>query len=425
MTIQKNLKIPICTRRSVRKEFALFREKSDAIPVFGLHVKEEGDALVCAEGREDLGELPDGTLRLLRAEGQAPALFADLGEGSLVRLKDETAYSLPCEPLELLSKLDKNGAECYVALTEEGVFLLGEQAVQLEGVQGCCGAVHHERLFVADGFRVRFSAPLSSDFSEGLQAGGYVDLPSSAGKVLHMISYKEKLFLFREQGITLLRASGDPLGFSAEAIPYSCGRAIPGSFANCGRTVLFLTESGLYSFNGNYCSLLEECGAAHVSRSHAIEAVSADGKYYATVHACGEDCLYCVDPLRKRGHFIRVRPQSLAGGRRLRYVRDGRLYALTERGAGERSCTVETELSLFGLSEGEKFLDGLTIEGRGNFSVSASAERGLSRRVCGKAGERLSFSVPLRGNAFRFRIRTQDERFLLRAVTLTVREADV
>lgn len=424
MIPKKSFLSPSYTRRSVRRTLSLFGEENGALSVAALHFRKSGDKLVLAEGTERLQSLSaDGVV--LSAEGHGGGLFS-YAEGALTRLSDGAAFALSSKPAAILSFLDdENGETEYFAVDEDGVRSLGADGsvtvVSENG--GVCGCVHYERIFTAAGCRVRYSEPLAPDnWTQAVQGAGYVDLPSDGGEILSVCSYKEKLYLFRKCGITQLRALGDTLNFKAVKMPFSCGEIVNGSVQNCGEKVLFLTESGLFSFNGATCTRLGGYGASLIDATAPLSSAVYDGKYYCAVRLReGENCIFCADPAAKEGHFIRAAATSVAGGDALYFTENGHLCRLTAPD-GNREGTLTVEQTLLGLSAGDKFLDAITVEGEGYFSVAARAERGLIRHVRGRAGERLVFPYPVRGNAFSFRIRTRSERAEIRAIVCEVRE---
>lgn len=417
----KALKSPAFRRRSVRREISLFKEREGALLARGLHFKAEDGALVPAEGAEKLCDAAD-VRALSAAEGQAPKLFV-LGEGGALRaIGEEQTYSHP--GAQAILSMTEGDAPGYFVLTREGLCRLGEAAI--EGAPGGrCGAVYSERIFVADGSRLRWSKPLApTDWTETVQGAGELHLPSECGEILALLPFRGKLCLFRERGIELLRAEGDTLAFRLERVPYACGGIIGGSVRAVGSRAVFLTGSGLFSFDGSGCERLGGCGFSELDLKEPVGSASWDGMYYAAVTAGGKRRLWCVDPVRKEGHFLRAPAEDVAACGGLVFLAEGKLWRLNWRGLprfGRRECVLVTEPSLLGLSPRGKFLDGVTVEGRGNFRVEARGS-GIPRACSGRAGERLAFPCPVRGTSFSFELRTLSEDACVRGITLDLRE---
>lgn len=416
MIYEKSLSSPAYRRRSLRRGISLFGEKNGTISAYGLHFRQSDRGIVCAEGATSLGAEKE----LILTSGHAEEVF-ERTDGALLSPQG-TRYPLPQAPDSLLCFAAREGGKEYFALTASGCYKLGEEGAEEAGSGGSCGAVHGERLFVADGSRLRWSAPLEpAATEEGTQAAGYADLPSADGDILGMFSYKDELFLFRERGIAVLGVRGDALSFTAMHIPAPRG-IVKGSIHKCGGKLLFLAENGLYAFDGNTCKRLNAGGFQELDLSGTSTAACGD-HYYATASFGGETCIWCVSG--EEGHLIRARAEKLCGGENLLFTAEGELFVLTERGLPpmrRKECVLRTEKSLLGLSSRQKYLDAILIEGKGHFRAEARGERGLPRAVFGRAGEKLRFPLPVRGSAFSLELKTLDEDACVKAVVLDLRE---
>ncbi len=420
----KSLSPPDYTRRTVRRRIALFSGSDNELSAFALHFRKEGDLLVCAEGEQRVRELP-ADAKLYRETGHGNHVFS-YTNGMVEDLTSGKSHPFSQAPTAIVCFLDKMGAQRHYALCAGGLYeLLPGGAVYETSYIGTYAAMHYERLFAVSGCRVRYSKPLVPDnWEQAVQDAGYVDLPSEGGDTVAIVSYKERLYLFREHGITQLRALGDTLNFKAVTMPYACGKILAGSVRTCGENVLFLTESGLYSFGGAACERIDGAGTSFIDLSAPVSAAAYDGKYYCAV--ClrdGEKCIFCVDPEQKTGHFIRFAATSVAGGDALYFTEGGHLHRLTDRGLpGDGECVVKCERSLLGLSDAEKFVDHITVEGEGYFQIEVRAEHGPSRFVRGYAGERLRLPFPVRGNTFSLVMRSLCANAKIKAVVLGIRE---
>ena len=322
----------------------------------------------------------------------------------------------------------ENGDELLFVMTEYGLSLMknGFWMSVAWAPEGDCACIAAERLIIANGDKVFWSHPLSpDDWQRSLQGAGYIELPSREGNILEMFSMKEHVYLLRERGITRLTVKGDPLTFAAENIPCPFGKIIPNSVRLCGDKIVFLTDSGVYNFDGTKATRISDCGFSEVDFGKDILSASYQGKYCAAVSLKnGDECLWLIDPTESEGHFLRMRAQVLAGGDSLLFANEGKLYRLTERGLSPdgRCASLISERSLLGLSGREKYLDGVTIEGSGYFSVEAQTERGTFKRVSGAAGERLQFPAPLHGVSFSLQIKTICENAAIQGLTFDIRE---
>lgn len=421
MIAEKSLNLPAYTRRSVRRRLSLFGEEDGALPVRALHMRACGKRLVMAEGAERAATAENALPLSARGHGGGLFLYA---QGTLKRFADGAEFALAETPREILCFLDGDGAtERYFALTESALYeLKNGAATAAEGAEGGdCACVHYERIFTAKGCRVRYGAPLDpSDWARSAQNAGYLDLPSEGGDVLAVESFREKLYLFRRRGITCLRALGDTLNFKAVTVPFACGELIDGSVRCCGEKMIFLTESGLYSFNGETCVRHDGCGETLIDRSAPLSSAAFDGRYYCTARVNGEKTVYCFDPARKTGWFYRFAADGVAGDDGLYFTESGGLHRVMRGGSG-REAAVAVERTTLGLSDGNKFLDAVTVEGKGFFTVEARSREGI-RMLRGRAGERLTPRTPLRGNAFSFVLRTCSQGAEIASVVFGIRE---
>lgn len=423
MIYEKELRAPVFRRRTVRRALSLFRDENNAIFANGLHFRETDRGLCCAEGADVKGELTTDDV-LITAEGHALTRFICRG-GAL--LAGEKTYPFTAVPHTILAYVPPEAEILYFALTEEGCYLLSANSEARRVFDGAaCGCVYGERLFFADGQTLRWTKPLSPTETEiALRGAGNVELPSFAGDIHTLVSFGGKVYAFRERGITCITAPGDELSFRAEEVLFAGGKIFAGTVRSCGGEVLFLTENGLYALGEGRCTRLSGCGDALLDLSGTVTA-TAGGKYYATARFMGERCIWCVEPDVRRGHLIRMRAEQLAGGQELAFAEEGKLLALSsERGlpAMRRcECVLRTEQSFLGLSSRNKFLDGITVEGEGNFRVEAKGEYGLPRAVCGRAGERMRFPLPVRGTGFSLDIRTIEEDACIRGLVFDLRE---
>lgn len=119
-----------------------------------------------------------------------------------------------------------------------------------------CGCFHAERLFVADNSEdslVRWSGTTLNDWTQSADGAGYVRLDPSLGKIVNMYSFKDRVVVFREYGITVLRALGDPRN-------YAVGYALPSGFSApmsnpyavaCDDKLFFAAGESIFSFDGS------------------------------------------------------------------------------------------------------------------------------------------------------------------------------
>lgn len=115
-------------------------------------------------------------------------------------------------------------------------------------------AVHFERLFATvDGEKnsVWFSDELDpTEWSVSLDDAGFIELVDERGALQKVVSFNDYIYIFREYGISRLSAFGDQTQFSCSNLYVSSGKINPDSVCVCGDKILFLSNDGLYKFDG-------------------------------------------------------------------------------------------------------------------------------------------------------------------------------
>lgn len=118
-----------------------------------------------------------------------------------------------------------------------------------------CGVLRKNRLIGADGiepFKVRWSADLCLDWTEGAGKSGYVYLEPDGGDVVGAAEYDDNVVFIREYGITVMHARGDPRNFSVEpTVPVnSTNPVLVNTTCTAVGKVWFLSKDKLYVYDG-------------------------------------------------------------------------------------------------------------------------------------------------------------------------------
>lgn len=412
------LQTPALTPKRVRIKPSLFSEASGKTAAFALNFKARGSMLYSVGGRKFCKQLPAGASKLFCTEDGT--LFVWTGSALIA---GGNTFPLSEAPLEVLSFSGEAGKE-YYALTSSGLYCLGEGAVS-GAPAGSAAALFGERLFIASGETLFYSAPLApKDWAQSADGAGSIVLPSAGGNIVKLLPDRGRLLLFRERGVTALSAPGDFLGFEAEELPCAVEGLMPSSVARCGSRVLFCSKEGIFSLKGETLSRLSGC-EERIAFQRGVSAVSAGERYYAAVTL--KDGEKCILELEGEGAALyRLEAESLAGGK-FRFLKEGSLYALDEEAAGDKEAVLELPLSTFGLFK-VRYLNALLIEGEGLFRAELRAEpcagapMPAPRFVSGRAGEEVRLNPPMRGSAFALKVRFFSAGAKLSAVTLTLRE---
>ncbi|MDE6411109.1 MAG: hypothetical protein K2L02_01035 [Clostridia bacterium] len=374
------------------------------------HLREDGDGLVVAEGEEQYFKLPLAATGIAAVPGKIFGHDPQLKKLYLMKpdlSAHEVSYSSTPEPYRVLRVFSTKGAmELYGVTKTEVLCYKGNTTNHVGSNKGGYGAFFRERLFTASGTRVYYSVPFNAQsWTEKRYGGGYLDFNSDElGDILGMQSYKDKLYLFRKQGITSLRVLGDELNFRAVHMPMKCGRLIENTVALCGEKVGYFTDRGFYLFNGAVSELAQDSRFDEIDFTKFYKVTSYCGRYYALVtKKQGGASIYCYDPEQKEAHFIENGAVDIASGDELYFTKGGYAYRVTERGVSENFTPYFTaEKIAFGIGN-EKMLRSIAIDGEGTFTIEISSNRGKCT-VKGSANKILKLRSPVLGNGFDIKI---------------------
>ncbi len=112
-------------------------------------------------------------------------------------------------------------------------------------------ASHKGRVFGVAGNRVSYCKILdATNWSQSIDAGGYIDMPSSIGKCHTIISRGDYLYVMGDNGIVKLYASSDPRQFSLTVMTSDVTDVCSGTAVLCGDNIWWLSSSGVYQIDG-------------------------------------------------------------------------------------------------------------------------------------------------------------------------------
>ena len=421
---------PKCSRRVLRLGAEMLREGGRVLACTLGHMRREGNALVCAEGETFAYALFSGTADLFGCGGH---LAAYLSESDTLRYLDRPAtHTAPTELARVQSVIAADGTEYVYAI---GSVVLahtpdGDDYTACGPLTDVAVAAYRERVFAASGRTVRFGKLL--DFSgegwladEAEQGRASFELHPAGGNIVDMLPVRGKLCFFRACGITLLTAYADVYNFRLSDIAYDCGEIVKGSAALCCGNAYFFTSRGLCVFDGASAARAEGAADGEIDCAQPIRvSVRGNTLYAAVTKRDGAAALYAYDPSEKCGRYLFNSFEKLSAGEGGYLMRDGAAYALRGRGipAG-RACTLTLTVSLADLYEGEKRVEAVSVEGKGNFSVSVAGENGAAAAE-GAANARVLLPFAVRGECVTLTVRAAQEDFRIGAVALSVRKKD-
>lgn len=267
-----------------------------------------------------------------------------------------------------------------------------------------CAAVHYERLFSVDSSydaKVCFSAALDiEDWESGIQKAGYIEAYDDTGKVLRAFALDNRLYLMRERGITRLRALGDNLNFSLRRVSAFTGKIDGKSCCLCGSRIVFLSDAGIYLFNGEKSERV--CDELFMRIDEVLSyACFFRNRYFVAVKLkSGETATLCMDAEAKKGFFLpfgTYYPAEFKGD--LLFSDGEKILRLSDENE-EGECVWESGFTDFSLGGRMKYLKNIFVKGEGDYILTVYADGG----GYSKYSSDNKFSPMLRGRKFNIKI---------------------
>lgn len=120
-----------------------------------------------------------------------------------------------------------------------------------------CMTQHYGRVFGIADNRVHYCKLLDpTDWSVSLDAGGYVDMPSSIGQCHTIISRGNYLYIVGNNGIAQLYAKSDATEFKLTVLTSNVTDMCSGTAVLCGDNIWWVSESGVYQLDGTDVELM-------------------------------------------------------------------------------------------------------------------------------------------------------------------------
>ncbi len=314
----------------------------------------------------------EGTIALLASSAAA---YAVLKSGCVRDLTTGTLYLLKYIPRAAVTFCPEEGVRTDYVFGDAGGHALREGApVYVPGLgPASVGAVFRERLFLAEGSVLSYSAPLEPEkFSLEERDTGRIALSDVDGDILALIPYGDTLVIFRKKAILLLRADANDLYFSFSKVKFDGGSIIEGSIATCGRRIVFWTERGLCTLEGSQARMADpEQG---LSLSSPASAASCGGLYFACAEYAGQRGVFVFDPETGERYLADLPATHLA-------AKDDALFAATadavyraaEGQEGVFRAAIRAELDLPERAR-TYVLESIALAGEGAFTLTVEAK---------------------------------------------------
>ncbi|MEG1964006.1 MAG: hypothetical protein RR123_03930, partial [Clostridia bacterium] len=114
--------------------------------------------------------------------------------------------------------------------------------------------LHKERCFglgVVEPYRMYFSDDFDPrNWESSIDKGGFIDFPVDDGRLLKLISFKNYLYIIRENGIYKMSTYGEQTDFQITKVFVSTGKIYEETVCDCGEKIIFVASDGMYVFDG-------------------------------------------------------------------------------------------------------------------------------------------------------------------------------
>lgn len=279
------------------------------------------------------------------------------------------------------------------------------------------------RIFTAAADSIVYSAPFSTgDFSESIDGGGKVVLPSDTGEVVDMAATSNALFVFCRRGVWKLSAAGSARDFRLEKMVFTGKNILNGSACavaySGGEKVLFFDEYGLWKIQGSGVSQIPLALTFPLKKSGRVcEHAYLNGKVVYSLRGSDNFVRNLVIDLETEKAYPSFTAEGLStlNGQAVGVV-DGLVYAFKREEAlpTHRISELVAQPCDFGVF-GEKTLRRLRLVGEGNFTLTISnGSKTKTFTVQTKDGE-ASLDARLKGEFFCLRF-VFGERAILRGL---------
>lgn len=131
----------------------------------------------------------------------------------------------------------------------------------------------------------------TNTFTIGNEYSGYINLSKDLGACQRLVEFKDKLYVFREYGISKISKGKDKKDFEVESVLACKNRISEKSIVDCGDRIMFLTTDGIYEFDGTKTKKIETKYDKLISNSYQEFAAGAyfKGHYYVSCKFAFED----------------------------------------------------------------------------------------------------------------------------------------
>lgn len=422
--IEKTLEIPEISHDVLRITPDFLRSEH-TIYYYPLQMVQEGNVFAVGEGSAVVKDFIEKVNKLF---GLGDKMYYRTTDGKLVTFPATSGISGMGKVNCVFGYHDDRGRFKQFCATDEAILSFSgtTKYVVTEEFGGKAGVYHNERLFVAEGTTIHYSgAQFTDTFMVGDYDGGSFSVGGECGDIIALHSYARRLYAFCKHSIFRIRADASDLNFKIEPLPY-CGEDIlEGSVQNCGSCIAFMTEAGVYTFNGATAKRIFATDSVVFPKP--IEAASFQGKYYVIANVPerkGGDILR-IDPTDGSYYFITANATLIgACDDKLYYRRGDSIMQLGGKGfpAYSHDAGIIAEVELPDHDGEDYVIEAVTATGSGDFFLETYCDNAPEDLPL-KAGVRARYSHAFRARRFKFVLYFADKDCVIRSLDLHLREA--
>lgn len=322
-------------------------------------------------------------------------------DGAVWQYKTATAVWQSLEGVEVAGKACAenyrlNGTDVLLLSSEEsGLYVIDDDRAEKVGfspkITSMC--LHYDRIYCTVGGEknaVWFSDDYNPfNWNVSLDEAGYIEFNDDLGAVNKVISFLDRIYVFRDYGINRLTAYNDQTNFAVSKLYLSTGRIIADTVAVCGSGIIFQSDCAVYLFDGlevrrimtNLEGLFEDGGAPVGLFDNGCYYLAAKlnfGETEADINnSLIEYRIYDGDTNIAYGFEVRQMSSINAGGLRLLLVADGCAAQLDNSGTlfgTPLSKLWTTPLTCLGLTDSIKILKDIIVNTRNDLIIEAELD---------------------------------------------------
>ena len=258
----------------------------------------------------------------ISVSGVTPVKFYDAGGDTYVYCSDGGLYRVANNALvstdftstvvPLVMPVIRNGASTVMFVSDVAARIDNESVTGVP--YGVSSAYLAGRLFIADGDKIKFSGEFDfTDFTVGLDFGGFLKVDKSDGEILHLSDDCGKLCVLCEHAAYIVTPHGEEYEFKMEKVSSFALDVKQGTVVKAGNRICFVSGDGFCTFVGGKIKRAGEALGSVVSSSFGI-AGAVNGLYVLPFTSGNNSYVYVYDTVKEREVLQALTGYTVASG---------------------------------------------------------------------------------------------------------------